>query len=223
MCYDVVMRTVLLATGNLKKGKELAEICGASLTVLTLKDVGLADFDVVEDAPDFVGNARKKALAARNALRAAGRTDLDLVVADDSGLCVDALDGHPGVRTARFAKDAGYAPAGLAIDAANNRLLLIMLAAIPNGRRGAHFVSAVAGVGFNSDDVVTAEARVFGRIAGDEHGAGGFGYDPLFIVDDDGAAELRGQRMSELSPAQKNAISHRGRALAILVPKLAAV
>jgi len=219
------MRTVLLATGNVKKGNELAEICGAAFTVVTLKDVGLDDFDVVEDAPDFIGNAIKKAVAARDALRKNGRTDVDLVVADDSGLCVDALDGHPGVRTARFAKDAGYAPVDLATDAANNRLLLTMLAAIPDGRRGAWFVSAVAAVGFVVDDVVTAEGRVAGVIARDEHGAGGFGYDPLFIVDstveDDGAADLRGQRMSELSPAQKNSISHRGRALKLLLPKLA--
>ena len=222
------MRTVLLATGNVKKGKELAEICGADFKVLTLKDVGLDDFNVVEDAPDFVGNAIKKAIAARDALRArSGAVDVDiavdLVVADDSGLCVDALDGHPGVRTARFANDAGYAPAGFAVDAANNRLLLVMIAAIPACRRGAHFVSAVAGVGFKSDNVVTAEGRVQGRLAVDEHGPGGFGYDPLFIVDDDGAADLRGQRMSELSSTQKNAISHRGRALRLLVPKLAAL
>jgi len=217
------MRTVLLATGNVKKGKELAEICGAAFRVVTLKDVGLDDFDVVEDAPDFLGNAVKKAVAARDALRRKGIVDVDLVVADDSGLCVDALDGHPGVRTARFAKDAGFAPAGLAVDAANNRLLLVMMAAVPDGRRGAHFVSAVAGVGFKGDAVVTAEGRVHGRLAFDEHGAGGFGYDPLFIVDDDGAADLRSQRMSELSPAQKNSISHRGRALQVLVPKLAAL
>ena len=220
-CYHVVMRTLLLATGNAKKGKELAEICGDAFTVLTLSMVGLADFDVVEDAPDFIGNAKKKALATKAAVVAAGNIHhVDVVLADDSGLCVDALDGHPGVRSARFSKDAGYAPAGLAVDAANNRLLLALLGTIPLERRGAYFVSVVAAVGIAGDDVITAEGRVHGRIAADEFGGGGFGYDPLFIVDDDAAAELSGQRMAALTSSQKHGISHRGRALKELVPQL---
>lgn len=216
------MRTLLLATGNAKKGKELAEICGGSFTVLTLKDVGLGDIDVVEDAPDFVGNAQKKALEVKAAVVAAGNVHaVDVVLADDSGLCVDALDGRPGVRSARFSQDAGYAPAGLGVEAANNRLLLTLLGVVPDERRGAHFVSVVAAVAVGADDsVVVAEGRVFGRIARDEHGAGGFGYDPLFIVDDDGADALRGRRMAELSAAEKHDISHRGRALRLLVPRL---
>jgi len=225
---------MLLATGNAKKGRELAELCAGRFDVVTLADVGLADLDVVEDAPDFAGNARKKAIESRAALLAGGdRHGVAWVVADDSGLCVDALDGHPGVRSARFAKDAGYAPvddAGhpLSKDAANNRLLLHLLGAMPLERRGASFACHVAavpvptGAGDSAGDDVTVTARgtVSGRIATDALGGGGFGYDPLFIVDDDDAPVLRGRRMAELSSSEKHAISHRGRAMAILLDLL---
>ena len=212
------MRTLLLATGNAKKGRELADICGDRFHVVTLGDVGLSDLVVVEDAPDFAGNALKKAQAAAAAL--ATDVNVDVVVADDSGLCVDALDGHPGVRSARFSTDAGYAPPGLSVDAANNRLLLVMLAAVPVGRRQAHFHCAVAAVDRRSGEVYSAEGRVDGTIALTESGSGGFGYDPLFVVDDAGAEALRGQRMAELSASEKHGISHRGRALKVLLAQL---
>ena len=128
------MKTLLLATGNEKKGKELKELCEGRFVVKTLGDVGLKGdpaADVVEDAPDFRGNAWKKAHGIAHLLRVRGIDGIDVVIADDSGLCVDALAGHPGVRSARFAKDAGYAPPGLSTDAANNRLLLMLLASQP--------------------------------------------------------------------------------------------
>lgn len=214
------MRTILLATGNAKKGRELADICGDHFHVVTLGDVGLADLVVVEDAPDFAGNALKKAQAAAAALSPEAK--VDIVVADDSGLCVDALDGHPGVRSARFSADAGYVPAGVSVDAANNRLLLVMLAAVPAGRRQAHFHCSVAALDRRSGEVLAAEGRVDGTIAGAEAGGGGFGYDPLFVVDDAGASALRGKRMAELSAAEKHSISHRGRALQLLLKQLPA-
>jgi XTP/dITP diphosphohydrolase len=143
-------------------------------------------------------------------------------------LCVTALDGHPGVRSARFAHDAGYAPVDdvgqpLSRDAANNRLLLQRLGSTAVEHRQAFFVCAVAAVPVDAGDdgvIVTAAGRVFGRIATDEVGGGGFGYDPLFIVDDDGAPAVRGRRMAELSAHDKHAISHRGRAMASLLAQL---
>jgi XTP/dITP diphosphohydrolase len=212
------MRTLLLATGNVKKGRELAEICGDHFHVVTLGDVGLSDLVVDEDAPDFAGNALKKAKEAAAALSA--DANVDVVVADDSGLCVGALDGHPGVRSARYSADAGYAPEGLSVDAANNRLLLLMLATVPAGRRQAHFHCSVACLDRRSGEVFAAQGRVDGAIAFDAAGGGGFGYDPLFVVDDAGAGALGGKRMAELSAAEKHGISHRGRALQVLLAQL---
>jgi XTP/dITP diphosphohydrolase len=216
------MTTFLLASGNAKKAKELAEIVtavrGAGHRVLTLPDAGLADVDVVEDAPDFAGNAAKKArgyLAAWRALPAASRVAVDVVVADDSGLIVDALNGHPGVRSARWSADCGYAPPGLATDAANNRLLLTLLAPVPDERRTARFFAAVHAIDVASGAEHAAAGAVEGLIARDELGGGGFGYDPLFVVAD-GSSAARGRRMAELTADEKHAISHRGRALRAL-------
>ena len=220
--------TLLLATGNPKKGRELADLCADAFDVVTLQDVGLQDLDVVEDAPDFAGNASKKAREARAALLANGDVHgVAWVIADDSGLCVTALDGHPGVRSARFALDAAYAPVDdvgqpLSRDAANNRLLLQRLGSTAAEHRQAFFVCAVAAVPVDAGVIVTAAGRVTGRIATDEVGGGGFGYDPLFIVDDDGAPAVRGRRMAELSAHDKHAISHRGRAMASLLAQLLA-
>jgi XTP/dITP diphosphohydrolase len=221
---------LLLATTNPKKGRELAELCAARFDVVTLADVGLEDVVVDEDAPDFQGNARKKAREVRTALWAGGRArGVRFVLADDSGLCVSALDDHPGVRSARFAVDTGLVAAGAprdVQDAANNRLLLTLLEVVPPERRQAAFVSTVCAVavGETPDEpevMFEATGRVTGRIARDESGAGGFGYDPVFIVDDVGAPTAFGRRMAELSSTEKHAISHRGRALASLLLLLA--
>jgi XTP/dITP diphosphohydrolase len=213
------MTTYLLASGNAKKARELAEIVrsvhGDGHRVLTLQDAGLDGVDVVEDAADFAGNAAKKAhgyLAAWRALPEQDRPAIDVVIADDSGLCVDALAGHPGVRSARWSGDCGYAPPGLAVDEANNRLLLALLEPVPAARRTARYVAAVHAIDVHSGDERSARGTVEGSIARTPSGAGGFGYDPLFIVDD-GPAVVRGRRMAELTADEKHAISHRGRAL----------
>jgi XTP/dITP diphosphohydrolase len=213
------MTTYLLGSGNAKKAQELAELVfslrGPGHRVLTLKDAGLDDVDVVEDAPDFAGNARKKAhgyLAAWRALPAESRPDVDVVVADDSGIVVDALDGHPGVRSARWSRDCGYAPAGLSADAANNRLLLTLLVPVPREKRTARYQAVVHAVDVGSGVERAAAGSVEGFIALDEQGSGGFGYDPLFVVND-GPDAFRGRRMADLSADEKHSISHRGRAM----------
>ncbi|MDP2342067.1 MAG: non-canonical purine NTP pyrophosphatase [Deltaproteobacteria bacterium] len=219
------MKTLLLATANPGKRSELQELCrdvlGAdSYAVKTLKDVGLGDVDVVEDAPDFIGNARKKAREIAALVRERDIPGVDVVVADDSGLVVDALDGHPGVRSHRFSADAGYAPPGLTVDEANNRLMLLMLAPVPAERRTARFVSFVIAQMMSNDAVeLHADGAVEGLIARDLLGSGGFGFDPLFIVND-GPPELRGRRLAELTSSEKHSISHRGRAMRALLAQL---
>jgi XTP/dITP diphosphohydrolase len=157
---------------------------------------------VEEDAPTFAGNAEKK---ARAALARSGLPSL----ADDSGLEVDALDGAPGVLSARYA-GAGHD------DAANNAKLLDALAGVPDERRTARFRCALVFV--DSDGTrLLAEGACEGRIGHVGRGTGGFGYDPLFLLAEDAA----GRTMAELAPEEKNRISHRARALAKLAEALA--
>ncbi|MCG5434447.1 RdgB/HAM1 family non-canonical purine NTP pyrophosphatase [Mycobacterium sp. MYCO198283] len=167
------------------------------LTLLSLDDV--PPFD---EAPETGATFEENALAkARDAFRATGIA----AVADDSGLAVDALNGMPGVLSARWCGRHGD-------DRANNALLLAQLRDVPDARRGAAFVSASALVSDRGETVVRGEWP--GRIAREPRGAGGFGYDPLFLPDGS-------QRSAaELAPAEKDAVSHRGRALAQLLPAL---
>ena len=125
-------------------------------------------------------------------------------IADDSGICVDALDGAPGIYSARFSGVHGD-------DKANNRLLLEKLEGVEN--RAAHYTCAIA-LCWPDGKMLTAEDYLFGEIAHDEKGTGGFGYDPLFLLPE------RGLRTAELGPGEKNAISHRGKALRKLVKLL---
>jgi XTP/dITP diphosphohydrolase len=194
---------VVLATRNRKKLTELRRITEASvpgIEVLGLDDVEAYD-EPAETEPTFAGNALIKARAA------VGATGLP-ALADDSGLCVDALNGMPGVLSARWsgrAKD----------DEANNALLLAQLADVPDSRRGASFFCAMALVlPDGADTVETGELR--GRLLRAPQGEGGFGYDPLFVAD--------GQSVSnaELAPADKDVISHRGRAVRAIVPAVTA-
>jgi XTP/dITP diphosphohydrolase len=194
---------VFLASRNAKKLAEMQRILVEHLPevqVVGLDDV--ADYDEpVEDAPDFEGNALLKARAGFAA------TGLP-TVADDSGLCVDALNGMPGVLSARWAgppKD----------DDRNNRLLLDQLHDIPDERRTAHFACAVAFCDGSAADLVV-HGRMDGRVVREVRGAGGFGYDVLFEADD-----RPGVTTAELSVADKDAISHRGRALRQVAPLLA--
>jgi XTP/dITP diphosphohydrolase len=225
------VKTLLLATQNPKKGKELDELARGAFTVRTLKDVGLADLVIVEDAPTFEGNARKKVDAVYAALTPAQRDETYAILGDDSGLVVDALGradigGRPGVRSARFAEDAGLTHLGPTADAANNALLLTMMSAVPDEQRAARFVSCVcarivaanpAGQASVPAPYLEARGAVEGTIARDLIGGGGFGYDPLFICSDEPAT---GKRMAELTADQKHAISHRGRAMRVLLKQL---
>jgi XTP/dITP diphosphohydrolase len=193
----------VLATRNRKKLTELRRITQAlvpDVEVLGLDDVDPYD-EPAETEPTFAGNALIK---ARAAVVATGLPAL----ADDSGLCVDALNGMPGVLSARWsgrAKD----------DEANNALLLAQVADVPDSRRGAAFFCAMALVlPDGTETVETGELR--GRLLRAPQGAGGFGYDPLFVADG------RTVSNAELAPADKDAISHRGRALRAIVPAVAA-
>lgn len=196
------MKKLILATGNAGKARELrALMAHLPVEILTLKD--LDDLPpIIEDGDSFEANAAIKAeLIARH-------TGLP-TIADDSGLCVDALDGAPGIYSARFAGAAHD-------DAKNNALLLERLAGIPYEKRTAHFVCVIAMVR-PGEAPVFSRGEVQGHILEAPRGEGGFGYDPLFFVD-----EL-GQGMAELSAEAKNKISHRGRAYAKALPLLEAL
>ncbi len=205
------MKALLLATQNAKKGRELAELARGRFLVRTLADVGLGDLDIEEHGATFAENARIKARAARAALPPAVAREVAWVLADDSGLVVDALDGKPGVRSARFAADHGTG----AGDEANNDLLLLLLAPVPDERRTARFACAVCALAVEGDAMHEAFGTVEGHLARERLGAGGFGYDPLFIP-----VAHAPLRMAELLPEQKHAISHRGQAMRAVLASL---
>jgi XTP/dITP diphosphohydrolase len=209
------MTQVFLASRNAKKLVELRRILVGyvpDVEVLGLDDVEHYD-EPVEDAPTFAGNALLKAHAA---VEATGLPAL----ADDSGLCVDALNGMPGVLSARWAGSAKD-------DAANNRLLLEQLADVPDERRGAHFTCAVAfaypvGAGGVAEHVVHGEMP--GRVIRETRGSGGFGYDVLFVAGENAADRGGdGRTSAELSVEEKDAISHRGKAIRAIAPLVADV
>jgi XTP/dITP diphosphohydrolase len=194
---------LLVASGN---GKKLAELRGLlsapasgapGLEILAPADVGGLP-EVVEDQPDFAGNALRK---ARSGALASGLPCL----ADDSGLCVDALGGAPGVRSARFAGEG-------AGDAANNRLLLERLAAVDDAGRGAHFVCALSLCAADGTELARFRGECPGRILRAPRGSAGFGYDPLFEYTGP-EPDCRGRSFAELDAAQKGRVGHRGRAL----------
>ena len=180
------MKTVFVATHNAHKIKEIGEILAGWNVVADDPE------DVVEDAPDFVGNAliKVRAIAARHRG--------EWCLADDSGLEVAALGGAPGVRSARYAGEPSNT-------ANNNALLLKNLEGVADRR--ANFTCAVALVGPDGREH-TVVGRCFGTIAEKPSGAAGFGYDPLFVPDG------HSRSFAELTAEEKNAISHRGRALA---------
>jgi XTP/dITP diphosphohydrolase len=201
---------VFLASRNAKKLGEMRRILDEHLPgieVLGLDDVPPYD-EPVEDQPTFAGNALLK---ARAGLAATGLPS----VADDSGLCVDALNGMPGVLSARWSGQPKS-------DARNNSLLLQQLADVPDERRGAHFTCAVAFYApatLGGDDLeIVVEGRMDGRVIHEIRGSGGFGYDVLFE-----AVEFPGRTTAELEPADKDSVSHRGRALREIAPQVARV
>ncbi len=193
---------VLLATRNAGKLAELRRILAdASVEVL-----GLADLPEFPEAPETGATFAENALAkARDAAAATGLP----AVADDSGLSVDALNGMPGVLSARWCGRHGD-------DRANLELLLGQLADVPDERRGAAFVCAAALVVPGGPETVV-HGVWSGRIVRAPRGTGGFGYDPIFVPDGE-------ERTSaELAPEEKDAASHRGRALRALLPHLQAL
>ncbi|WP_197321677.1 RdgB/HAM1 family non-canonical purine NTP pyrophosphatase [Saccharomonospora sp. NB11] len=193
---------VLLATRNAKKLTELRRII-ADAGVADLEVVGLADVEPFDEAPETGATFEENALAkARDAAEATGIP----AIADDSGLTVDALNGMPGVLSARWAGAHGD-------DEANLRLVLGQLADVPDERRGAAFVCAVALVTPGADPVVLRrEWR--GTLVREPRGTNGFGYDPIFVPDGESRTS------AELAPEEKDAASHRGQALRALVPYL---
>jgi len=204
------MSRVFLASRNAKKLAEMQRILAEHLPdveVLGLDDVPAYD-EPAETEPTFEGNARIKALAA---VAATGLPSL----ADDSGLCVDALNGMPGVLSARWAGVAGADTATK--DRANNELLLAQLADVPDERRTARFCCAVVLAVPGPDEVAehAVEGVMPGRVIREMRGSGGFGYDVLFCADG------HDRTTAELPANEKDAISHRGKALRAIAPLVA--
>jgi XTP/dITP diphosphohydrolase len=190
------MQNLLLASSNAGKLKELQQLtAGLPVTWLSLADVGLAGMDVEETGVTFVENALLKA-------RAYGEASSLPTLADDSGLMVDALDGAPGVYSARYAPTTE----------ARNAKLLKAVEAVPDAQRTARFVSALAFV-MPTGVTVIAEGTVEGKVGTAPRGENGFGYDPIFVLEN-------GKTMAELPASEKNQISHRARAYAKLLPLL---
>jgi XTP/dITP diphosphohydrolase len=191
---------LLFATNNVKKRKELeALVQGLALEVVTPADMKLV-MDVDEDGQTFAANAEKK---ARAFAKATGLWSL----ADDSGLCVDALGGAPGIRSARYAPGT---------DQDRCEKLLAALKDVPDSKRQAHFACVLC-LCSPEREVFFEEGRCDGEIARQLSGTAGFGYDPVFFV-----PSLE-KTMAELTPEQKNRLSHRGLAFSRLRPRLEAL
>ncbi|MEY8442334.1 XTP/dITP diphosphatase [Lactobacillaceae bacterium 24-114] len=185
------MSTLVIATNNRGKATEYEEMLSPyGIKIKTLGDFDV-DFEINENGQTFTENASIK---AKTVMR-----KLDLpVMADDSGLVVDVLEGEPGVHSARYAGDHD--------DDANNKKLLAELKGVPEEKRTAHFHTTIVALKPNGQELVT-NGRVDGRILLAPRGKNGFGYDPLFFVDS------FGRSMAELTSEEKNSISHRGQAL----------
>jgi XTP/dITP diphosphohydrolase len=197
-----VSSTVLLATRNAKKLGELRRILAVE-GIAGLAVIGLADVPDFPEAPETGATFEENALAkAQDAVKATGLPSL----ADDSGLAVDALNGMPGVLSARWAGRHGD-------DLANLELVLDQLADVPDERRGGGFVcSAALALPDGSENLVRAQWR--GTLIRESRGSNGFGYDPIFVP------EGFSQTSAELPPERKDELSHRGQALRLLLPAL---
>lgn len=186
-------KRIVFATGNENKMKEIRMILAdLGMEILSMKEAG-AETEIVEDGMSFEENAEIKARAVARILTS------DIVLADDSGLEIDYLDKAPGIYSARFAgEDTSYD--------VKNRILLDRLEGVPEEERTARFVCAVAAV-FPDGTVSTVRKTIEGRIADEAAGNNGFGYDPIFYVPQYGCTT------AEMTPEQKNELSHRGKAL----------
>lgn len=198
------MPTIVLATTNKGKVQEFEALLArhpafASWTLTTPGDLGIDIPPIEETGTTFAENALLKARAVAKATNLAA-------LADDSGLCVDALYGAPGLYSARWAGPT-------AADAERTALLLARLAAVPEAGRTARFVCALALVRPDGQSLTT-EAACEGVIAAAPHGTDGFGYDPVFLL------PALGRTMAQLSPAEKNTLSHRAQAVTRLAEAL---
>lgn len=187
------MSRIIFATGNKGKMNEIRMILAdTGLEIVSMKDAGI-ELDIVEDGTTFEENARIKARAV-----AAAAPD-DIVVADDSGLEIDYLNKEPGIYSARYmGEDTSYD--------VKNQNLIDRLEGVSKEQRTARFVCAMAAV-FPNGETITARGTIEGYIGWEPAGENGFGYDPIFYVDEYGCST------AELSPEAKNEISHRGKAL----------
>ena len=185
---------IIFATGNAGKMKEVRMILGdLGIPVLSMKEAGITA-DIVENGKSFEENAVIKAEAIRD-LTAAG----DLVLADDSGLEIDYLDGAPGIYSARFmGEDTSYV--------IKNTALVEKLAGVPEEKRTARFVCAIA-CALPDGRTITTRGVMEGISAHEIRGENGFGYDPIFYLPEFGCTS------AEITPEQKNEVSHRGKAL----------
>ena len=190
---------IVLASQNKKKIVELRTLLCEfipDIEILSLAEVGI-EGDIVEDGTTFIENARKKAMEIAEICGCAA-------LADDSGICVDALGGAPGVFSARFAGEHGN-------DEKNNDLLLEKLSGTEN--RGAHYTAAIV-IAYPDGHTVETEGYLYGTIGYERIGHGGFGYDPLFFP------EGSSRTLAEYTAEEKNAISHRANALASMLALL---
>ena len=189
---------VIFATSNEGKLREVRQILAdLGLPVLSLKETGIVS-DPVEDGETFAANAEIKVRDILGRPEAAGA----IIMADDSGLEIDAFGGEPGVHSARYlGHDTSYDY--------KNQVILERMAAVPEEKRTARYICAIA-AGFPDGTVATVQAPMEGRIGYEPRGNGGFGYDPIFWVPEYGCSA------AELTPEQKNAISHRGKALEMM-------
>ena len=188
-----MIRQIILSSGNKHKISEIRNILkNMPFKVVSKDDLGYEDFDVEEDGETLEANAFKKAEELHKLVKG-------IVIADDTGLFVDVLNGAPGVYSARYAGEhVSYKE--------NNNLLLKNLAGVPIEKRTAYFKTVIAVI-FEDGKKLTAEGSVKGKIAFEEKGENGFGYDPLFIV------ENTGKTFAEMTEEEKNKLSHRARAL----------
>lgn len=193
---------IVAATNNKHKVAELTALFqGSDTELVTLREIGFTD-EIIEDGSTFLENARIKAMAVHKATGLAS-------IADDSGLCVDALGGEPGIYSARYSSEDGEN----SDDKKNNKKLLSKLEEIPENERTARFVSALCFIDSDGTEI-SAVGKCEGIITREERGEGGFGYDPLFFC------PTFGKTFGELTADEKNSISHRANAVKILAQKL---
>ena len=192
------MKTFILASKNKHKAEEIRQILGEDYEIKTMDEAGLENFEVVEDGLTFEENAKKKAVQVYQKVGIP-------TIADDSGLCVDFLNGAPGVHTARFAGEN-------ATDEMNISKLLNALHGVKDDKRGAEFVCVIAFADKNGCKLFRGGCK--GYITNEKRGTSGFGYDPVFYYPEYHCT------LAELGPEKKNLISHRAKALKLFAKSL---